>query len=94
MGVLTTAVIMWMVQATHVDWIWFGIFIVLVVEITRTKPPVGFNHFVVQGLIAHDISYVEKAPDALLLRPVPRRAATRIYPGIATWLPRTMFSAA
>ena len=61
MVVLTTAVIMPMVEAAHIDLIWFGIFIVLVVEIAQITPPVGFNLFVVQGLTGHNILYVAKA---------------------------------
>ena len=48
MIVLTTAIIMPMVEAAHIDLIWFGVFIVLVVEIAQLTPPVGMNLFVVR----------------------------------------------
>jgi C4-dicarboxylate transporter, DctM subunit len=93
MVVLTTAVIMPMVEAAHIDLIWFGIFIVLVVEIAQITPPVGFNLFVVQGLTGHNIFYVAKAVFPFFLVLCAGVLIMTIYPEIATWLPRTMFSA-
>jgi tripartite ATP-independent transporter DctM subunit len=93
MVVLTTAVIMPMVEAAHIDLIWFGIFIVLVVEIAQITPPVGFNLFVVQGLTGHDIVYVAKAVLPFFFVLCLGVLLLAIYPEIATWLPRTMFSA-
>jgi tripartite ATP-independent transporter DctM subunit len=93
MVVLTTAVIMPMVEAAHIDLIWFGIFIVLVVEIAQITPPVGFNLFVVQGLTGHNIVYVAKAVLPFFLVLCLGVLLLTVYPDIATWLPRTMFSA-
>jgi C4-dicarboxylate transporter, DctM subunit len=93
MVVLTTAVIMPMVEAAHIDLIWFGIFIVLVVEIAQITPPVGFNLFVVQGLTGHNIVYVAKAVLPFFLVLCLGVLLLTIYPDIATWLPRTMFTA-
>jgi C4-dicarboxylate transporter, DctM subunit len=93
MVVLTTAVIMPMVEAAHIDPIWFGIFIVLVVEIAQITPPVGFNLFVVQGLTGHNIVYVAKAVLPFFFVLCLGILLITIYPEIATWLPRTMFSA-
>ncbi len=94
MVVLTTAVIMPMVEAAQIDLIWFGIFIVLVVEIAQLTPPVGFNLFVVQGLTGHNIVYVAKAVLPFFVVLCVGVLIITIYPDIATWLPRTMFSAA
>jgi C4-dicarboxylate transporter DctM subunit len=94
MVVLTTAVIMPMVEAAHIDLIWFGIFIVLVVEIAQITPPVGFNLFVVQGLTGHDIVYVARAVLPFFVVLCVGVLLLTIYPDIATWLPRTMFTAA
>jgi tripartite ATP-independent transporter DctM subunit len=93
MVVLTTAVIMPMVDAAHIDLIWFGIFIVLVVEIAQITPPVGFNLFVVQGLTGHNIFYVAKAVLPFFFLLCLGVVIITIYPEIATWLPKTMFSA-
>jgi len=92
MVVLTTAVIMPMVDAAHIDLIWFGIFITLVVEIAQITPPVGFNLFVVQGLTGHDILYVAKAVLPFFFLLCLGVFIITLFPEIATWLPKTMFS--
>ncbi|MBA3479460.1 MAG: TRAP transporter large permease subunit [Lautropia sp.] len=93
MVVLTTAVIMPMVEAAKIDLIWFGIFIVLVVECAQITPPVGFNLFVVQGLTGRNILYVAKSVLPFFLVLCLAIVIITIFPEIATWLPRTMFSA-
>jgi tripartite ATP-independent transporter DctM subunit len=93
MVVLTTAIIMPMVQAAQIDLIWFGIFIVIVVEIAQLTPPVGFNLFVVQGLTGHDILFVARSVLPFFLLLCASIVILTIFPEIATWLPQTMFSA-
>ncbi len=88
--VLTTAVILPMVEQAGIDRIWFGIYIVLVVEMSQITPPVGFNLFVLQGLTGRHILYVARAAlpfFTLLLVGVVLLVA---FPGIATWLPERM----
>jgi C4-dicarboxylate transporter, DctM subunit len=92
MVVLTTAVIMPMVEAARIDLIWFGIFIVLVVEIAQITPPVGFNLFVVQGLTSHNILYVARSVMPFFFVLCLGVLIITIFPEIATWLPRTMFA--
>ena len=92
MVVLTTAIIMPMVEAARIDLIWFGIFIVLVVEIAQITPPVGFNLFVVQGLTGHNIFYVARSVLPFFLLLCAGIVIITIYPEIATWLPRTMLT--
>ena len=92
MVVLTMAVIMPMVEAANIDLIWFGIFIVLVVECAQITPPVGFNLFVVQGLTGHDIFYVAKSVLPFFGLLCLSILIITMFPEIATWLPRTMFS--
>src|SRR5690606_3132233 len=58
---LSTAVVIPMVEAAGIDLIWFGIFLVLLVEIAQLTPPVGINLFVVQGITGRDIVYLTKA---------------------------------
>jgi C4-dicarboxylate transporter, DctM subunit len=60
MVVLTMAVLLPTVQAAHFDLIWFGIFVVLVVEMAQITPPVGFNLFVLQGLTKRELPYLAK----------------------------------
>ena len=90
--VLTTAVIQPMVEQAGIDRIWFGIFIVLVVEMAQITPPVGFNLFVIQGLTDHNILEVARAALPfffLLLLGVVLLVA---FPGLATWLPSQMWT--
>ena len=93
MVVLTTAVIMPMVEAAKIDLIWFGVFIVLVVEIAQITPPVGFNLFVVQGLTGKNIVQVAKAVLPFFLLLCLGIVILTIFPEIVTWLPSNMFSA-
>ncbi|MGF1551748.1 MAG: TRAP transporter large permease [Paracoccaceae bacterium] len=88
--VLTAAVIVPMVEAVGIDTIWFGIFLVLVVEMSQITPPVGFNLFVLQGMTGQDVLRIARhaAPFfALLLAGV---VLIVLFPGIATWLPTRM----
>ena len=90
--VLTTAVIQPIVDQAGIDRIWFGIFIVLVVEMAQITPPVGFNLFVIQGLTEHNILEVARAALPfffLLLLGVVLLVA---FPGLATWLPSQMWT--
>ena len=90
--VLTVSVILPMVVAAGIDPIWFGIFLVLVVEMSQITPPVGFNLFVLQTITGRDIFTIARhaAPFfGLLVLAVALLAA---FPQIALWLPSTMLA--
>jgi C4-dicarboxylate transporter DctM subunit len=93
MIVLTTAVIMPMVETVGIDLIWFGIFVVLVVEMAQITPPVGFNLFVLQGLTGRSIFYVARSVVPFFILMCIGTLLITIFPEIATWLPQTMFAA-
>ena len=61
MVVLTMGVIMPTVSKAGIDPLWFGIFIVIVVEMAQVTPPVGFNLFVLQGMTQRNIVYIARA---------------------------------
>ena len=61
MIVLTSAVVLPMVQKAGFDLVWFGIFIVLLVEIAEVTPPVGFNLFVLQNMTGKDSNVIARA---------------------------------
>ena len=61
MIVLTSAVVLPMVQKAGFDLVWFGIFIVLLVEIAEVTPPVGFNLFVLQNMTGKDSNVISRA---------------------------------
>ena len=88
--VLTTSVIQPMIEQAGIDTIWFGIFLVLVVEMAQITPPVGFNLFVLQGLTGRNILYVAKAGLPFFFLLLVAVVLIMIFPGIATILPETM----
>jgi len=90
MVVLTMAVLLPTVQAAGIDLIWFGIFVVLVVEMAQITPPVGFNLFVLQGMTGHQITYIARATLPLFFLMVLAVALITAFPEIATFLPRRM----
>jgi len=72
------------------DMIWFGIFVVVVVEMAQITPPIGFNLFVMQGLTKHEMGYIAKTAFPMFMIMVLMVVILVIFPGLATWLPETM----
>jgi C4-dicarboxylate transporter DctM subunit len=93
MIVLTTAVIMPLVVAAGFDLVWFGIYLVVVVEMAQITPPVGFNLFVIQGLTGRDLFAIARAALPFFFLMLLMVVLLALFPDIALWLPRTMFSA-
>jgi len=92
MVVLTMGIVMPTVKAAGIDPIWFGIFIVLVVEMAQITPPVGFNLFVLQGMTGRQLTYVAQVTLPLFLLMIVAVFLLYFFPGIATWLPSKMMS--
>ncbi|GAB4039939.1 MAG: TRAP transporter large permease subunit [Rubrivivax sp.] len=90
MVVLTMGVILPTVQAAGIDLIWFGIFIVIVVEMAQVTPPVGFNLFVLQGMTGRDIGWIARATFPFFGLMVAACALIYWVPEIVTWLPAQM----
>ena len=90
MIVLTASVVLPIIAQTGFDLIWFGIFIVLVVEMAQITPPVGFNLFVLQGLTGKGMMTVASNTLPFFFLMVLAVALVTIFPGIVTWLPATM----
>ena len=90
MVVLTAAVILPTVNAAHIDLLWFGIFIVLVVEMAQITPPVGFNLYVLQSMTGKDIFSIGKHALPFFLLMVIAVAIIWIFPEIVTYLPQRM----
>jgi tripartite ATP-independent transporter DctM subunit len=88
--VLTMAVVEPIIRQAGIDPIWFGIFIVVVVEMAQITPPIGFNLFVLQGITTHDISYIARAALPMFLLMVLMVTLLVGFPEIATFLPETM----
>jgi TRAP-type C4-dicarboxylate transport system permease large subunit len=90
MVVLTMGVIMPTVQKAGIDPLWFGIFIVLVVEMAQITPPVGFNLFVLQGMTGKDLLWIAKATLPMFFLMVVAVLLIYFFPAIVTWMPQQM----
>lgn len=88
--VLTTSIIMPIIIQAGIDPLWFGIYLVIVVEMSQITPPVGFNLFVIQGLTGIDILRVARAALPFFLLLLAGVALITVFPGIATYLPSLM----
>ncbi|MCM5679117.1 TRAP transporter large permease subunit [Schlegelella sp. S2-27] len=86
--VLTMGVVLPIVHAAGIDPIWFGIFLVLVVEMAQITPPVGFNLFVLQGMTGRELPWIARASAPMFLLLVGAVGLLYAFPGIATWLPK------
>jgi C4-dicarboxylate transporter, DctM subunit len=90
MVVLTMGVILPTIQKAGIDPLWFGIFIVLVVEMAQITPPVGFNLFVLQGMTGREIGWIAKVTLPFFFLMIAAVALIYYVPGIVTWLPQQM----
>lgn len=88
--VLTMAVVEPMIRQAGIDIIWFGIFIVVVVEMAQVTPPIGFNLFVLQGMTQHQMGFIAKAAIPMFLIMVAMVFVLIAFPELATWLPENM----
>ena len=88
--VLTMAIIEPMIRQAGFDMIWFGIFLVVVVEMAQITPPVGFNLFVLQGMANKDMGYIARSAFPLFLLMILAVFVIIIFPEIALWLPQQM----
>jgi C4-dicarboxylate transporter, DctM subunit len=90
MVVLTMGVILPTVQAAHLDLVWFGIFIVIVVEMAQITPPVGFNLFVLQGMTGKEITWIARVTMPFFFLMCGMVLLLWFFPQIAVWLPSKM----
>ncbi|MCX7246283.1 MAG: TRAP transporter large permease subunit [Burkholderiales bacterium] len=90
MVVLTMGVLLPTVQAAHIDTLWFGIFIVIVVEMAQITPPVGFNLFVLQGMTKKEITYIARVTLPFFFLMCAMVLLLWYFPQMATWLPSKM----
>jgi len=90
MVVLTMGVILPTIQKAGIDPLWFGIFIVMVVEMAQITPPVGFNLFVLQGMTKREIGWIAKVTLPFFLLMIAAVALIYVFPQIVTFLPAQM----
>ena len=88
--VLTMAIIEPMIRQAGFDMVWFGIFLVIVVEMAQITPPVGFNLFVLQGMANKDMGYIARSAFPLFLLMILAVILVVIFPEIVLWMPEQM----
>ncbi|HAR52618.1 MAG TPA: C4-dicarboxylate ABC transporter permease, partial [Roseovarius nubinhibens] len=88
--VLTMAVIEPMVRAAGFDMLWFGVYLMIVVEMAQITPPIGFNLFVLQGMTGRDMGFISKASFPMFLVMCVFVVILVMVPGLATWLPEVL----
>lgn len=88
--VLTLAVVEPMIRAVGIDTLWFGIFIVIVVETAQVTPPVGFNLFVLQGMTGKNIFWIGKAALPFFVAMCVMLVLITVFPEIISFLPDQM----
>ena len=88
--VLTMAIIEPMIRQAGFDMIWFGIFLVIVVEMAQITPPVGFNLFVLQGMANKDMGFIARSAFPLFLLMILAVILVVVFPEIALWMPQQM----
>ena len=88
--VLTTSIVLPMIERSGIDLLWFGIYVVLVVEMSQITPPVGFNLFVLQGLTKINILSIARYALPFFLLLLIAVVLLTAFPGLATWLPMKM----
>ncbi|MFL1464224.1 TRAP transporter large permease [Roseococcus sp. DSY-14] len=93
MIVLTTSVVVPMVQHAGFDLVWFGIFIVLLVELAEISPPLGFNLFVMQTMTGKEQTEIAWAALPFFMMLVLTVALITVFPAIVTWLPDVLLGA-
>ncbi|MCC2613134.1 TRAP transporter large permease subunit [Neorhizobium sp. Rsf11] len=91
MIVLTTVVVLPMIQQAGFDLIWFGVFLVLMVEMAQITPPVGFNLFVLQTMSGRDSLTVARAALPFFFLLLATVAILTIFPDIVLVLPKMAF---
>ena len=88
--VLAMAIIEPMIRQAGFDMIWFGIYLVIVVEMAQITPPVGFNLFVLQSMANKDMGFIARSAFPLFLLMILAVIIVIIFPEIALWLPNKM----
>ena len=94
MIVLTSAVVLPMIQKAGFDLVWFGIFIVLLVEIAEVTPPVGFNLFVLQNMTGKDSNTIALAAVPFFICMIACIVLITVFPQIVTGLPDLLMGVA
>jgi len=88
--VISSAVVLPMLQSAGIDLLWFGIYAVVIIEMAQITPPVGFNLFVLQSITGRNIWQVTLAAAPFFFILCLAALLLVLFPGIVTWLPSLM----
>lgn len=88
--VLTMGILLPTVSAAGIDLLWFGIFLVFVIEMAQITPPVGFNLFVLSGMTKKELPYLARVSFPMFLLMLLGVLLLYFIPEIAIWLPKNM----
>ena len=91
MIVLTASIVLPMAQAVGIDPVWFGIYLVVMVELAQITPPVGFNLFILQAMTGRDLLTVSRASLPFLFLMLAATVLFTLFPQIVLYLPQTMY---
>jgi C4-dicarboxylate transporter, DctM subunit len=91
---LTIAIVEPMVRQAGIDMVWFGIFVIIVVEMAQITPPVGFNLFVLQSMTGHNIFRIARWSMPMFFIMLGMIFIMIGFPELATWLPSKMLPVA
>ena len=90
--VMTLPITLPLIGAAGYDAVWFGVFLVIMVELGLVTPPIGFNLFVLQGLTGQQMALIARAAFPFFVLMGVAGIIVTIFPEIALWLPRVLFS--
>jgi tripartite ATP-independent transporter DctM subunit len=90
MVVLTISVLLPTLQVAGIDLLWFGVFVVIVVEMAQVTPPIGFNLFVLQGMTGRQMTSIARYAVPYFVLMFVAVALIFAFPGLVTWLPSRM----
>jgi tripartite ATP-independent transporter DctM subunit len=91
MIVLTAVIVLPMVKQAGLDLVWFGVYLIIHVEMAQITPPVGFNLFVLQSMSGRDTLTVARAAFPFFLLLLAAVFIITEYPQIVLWLPKLAF---
>jgi C4-dicarboxylate transporter, DctM subunit len=92
MIVMTAPIVLPLIEAAKFDTVWFGIYLVLMIELAQITPPVGFNLFVISGLNNDDLSTVARAVFPFFIVMLLLMVLLTVFPDIALFLPSRMIA--
>ncbi len=90
MVVMTLPIVLPIITAAGFDALWFGIFLVFMVEMSQITPPVGFSLFVIQSISKESIGYIIKATFPFFIIMILITAMVTLFPEIVFYLPNRM----